>query len=145
MAEVSQGRVSSMPGSRHALPAGATCDRHQDRPAVARVQGETDSFGCEYNDMCQECVDEHRAFIEAELNSPKYCCWCKQMKLHVSPHRDFEEGTSGPLYDVCADCRSEENKRAVAELEESGRYSLSSYDADEDDDFDYDRHYGRGR
>lgn len=133
MAEVSQGRVSSMPGSRHPLPAGATCDQHEDRPAVARIQGETDSFGCEYCDMCQECVDEYRAYQEQELQRPRYCEWCKQEKVGVSQHRDFEEGQAGRLYNVCADCRSEENKRVAAELDQHGCYSLSSFDSDEDD------------
>ena len=50
MAEVT-GPISTLPGARHALPAGTMCDEHPDRPAVARVQGETDSFGCELNDL----------------------------------------------------------------------------------------------
>ena len=46
MADVT-GPISSLPGSGHSVPDGAMCDEHPDRPAVARVQGETDSFGCE--------------------------------------------------------------------------------------------------
>lgn len=38
------GPISTLPGHRHKLPSGATCDDHPDRPAVARIQGETDSF-----------------------------------------------------------------------------------------------------
>jgi hypothetical protein len=39
------GPISSLPGSTHAAPTAGMCDDHPDRPAVARVQGETDSFG----------------------------------------------------------------------------------------------------
>ncbi len=41
MAEVT-GPISSLPGAYHSLPKGTMCDEHPDRPAVARVQGETD-------------------------------------------------------------------------------------------------------
>lgn len=45
------------------------CDDHPDRPATHRVQGETDSFGCEYIDWCQECHDKYLA--EREANPPE--------------------------------------------------------------------------
>jgi hypothetical protein len=111
-----------MPGSTHELPAGAMCDQHGDRPAVRRLQGETDSFGCEYVDMCQECLDEHRRFIEAERDRPRFCDWCKKEKHGVRPHRDIDEGMAGPVYDVCTDCIRKENKRLHEELEDYGRY-----------------------
>lgn len=132
MADVSRGSVSSMPGSYHALPDGSTCDQHPDRPAVKRVQGETDSFGCEYVDMCQECVDAHRAYREEELARPKYCCWCKQTKVGVRKHRDLDEGMAGPLYDVCAECIHKENEAAAKELEESGYYDRYAFDIGDD-------------
>ena len=34
------------------------CDEHPDRTAVKRIQ--TDSLGCETNDVCQECYDDIR-------------------------------------------------------------------------------------
>jgi hypothetical protein len=53
MADVT-GPISTLPGAVHRVPEGATCDEHPDRPAVLRVQGETDSFGSETIDYCQE-------------------------------------------------------------------------------------------
>lgn len=98
------------------------CDEHQDRPAVKRLQGETDSFGCEYFLVCQECLDRYRAESFEERVNPKYCQWCKCMKVGVHKYRDYDEGMAGPLYDVCADCRHKDNERARQELEESRGY-----------------------
>lgn len=93
---VSQGPVSSMPGSRHSMPEGSMCDEHPTVPAVARVQGETDSFGCEYYFACQQCLDADRAYAEAERQKEKYCEWHRGMGLDVRPTRDYEEGSSLP-------------------------------------------------
>jgi hypothetical protein len=46
MGEVT-GPISTLPGHSHQVPDGTVCDDHPDRPAVARIQGETDSFGAE--------------------------------------------------------------------------------------------------
>jgi len=40
------------------------CDDHQDRPATHRIQGETDSFGCEYIDWCDECYTNYLKYLE---------------------------------------------------------------------------------
>jgi hypothetical protein len=132
----SRGRVSSMPGSSHSLPAGTKCDQHEDREAVARIQGETDSFGCEYCMMCQECLDQHRAYRAAELEKEKRCDWCGCMSKGVRSRRDFEEGMSGRLYDVCPACIDKENKLLAEELAENDRYR-GDYDDLIDDDDDY--------
>ena len=50
------GPISTLPGCERAVDPGTMCDEHPDRPAVARVQGETDSFGSEQHDLCAECV-----------------------------------------------------------------------------------------
>lgn len=68
------GPVSTLPGAGHALPAGTMCDDHPDRPAVARIQGETDSFGSELWDLCEECRDEMQKAIRRFL-------------MHVLPDR----------------------------------------------------------
>ena len=67
MADVT-GPISSLPGKRHELPKGAKCDEHPERDAVARVQGETDSMGCEMLDLCQECLDDLRAWERTSLS-----------------------------------------------------------------------------
>ena len=94
------GPISTLPGARHALPDGAMCDDHPDRPAVARVQGETDSFGCEMYDLCSECLEE----LELFGDSGGRCDWCKQDVTDLRPKRDIEEGLSGRVYYVCDPC-----------------------------------------
>lgn len=90
------------------------CDQHDDRPAVARVQGETDSFGAEYADLCQECIDEVSKYA-AEQRTGR-CDWCKLEKDDLRPRRDFEEGTCGRVYDVCGECVRKENERIREEF-----------------------------
>ena len=114
----SHGPVSSMPGSSHPFPTGSKCDTHEDRLAVARVQGETDSMGCEYLLACQECVDGFRKFDEEEFNTPRYCDWHRGEGLGVRPTRDYDEGSAGPLYNVCSECRNKRDEAAREELEE---------------------------
>lgn len=107
-----------MPGTRRAPPDGAMCDDHPDRPAARRVQGETDSFGCEWLDLCAECVaelDEH-----ARRGSAGRCDWCKTHQPDLRPRRDHDEGMSGPVYRVCGACVTKECERASAELAEYG-------------------------
>lgn len=136
MAEVI-GPCSTLPGRAHDLPDGTMCDHHSDRPAVARIQGETDSFGAELNDMCQECLDEYRKEM-AEADHSGTCEWCKQHKPKLSPRRDYEEGMHGRVYEVCDDCIKRVNEDAQAELDARGDYDDCDpgYDEDDYDDFE---------
>jgi hypothetical protein len=102
MADVT-GPISTLPGSAHGVPSGTMCDDHPTRPAVARVQGETDSMGSEMLDLCQQCLDALRA--EPHDTSGR-CDWCKTDQPARVPTRDYEEGSCGPVYYVCAGCRS---------------------------------------
>ncbi len=108
MADVS-GPCSTLPGSYH-QPEGM-CDDHHDRVSVARIQGETDSFGAEYYDVCQECLDEHRSYLKsddfAESRKGK-CDWCKSQAEDLRDRRDIEEGMGGRVYRVCGACVKEE-------------------------------------
>ena len=95
----SSGPVRTLPGSRH--PSTGTCDAHQERPAVTRIQGETDSMGCEYIHVCQECLD---TILSNQIETKIGCCeWCKNT-VELSTTRDYEEGPSGRLYWVCTPC-----------------------------------------
>lgn len=113
------GPISTMPGQAHRLPAGATCDLHESRPAVARIQGETDSMGAELNDMCQECLDNHRQHVRTADTSGT-CDWCKQPAGKRLRRRDYDEGMAGPIYLVCHPCIDRENAAINAELERYG-------------------------
>lgn len=123
MAEVT-GPISTLPGRGHDVPDGQTCDQHPDRLAVSRIQGETDSFGAELNDMCQECLDEYRREM-AEADHSGKCDWCHEHKPRLSPRRDYEEGMYGRVYEVCDECIKRVNDEAEADI--YARYG-DSYD-----------------
>jgi hypothetical protein len=114
MAHVS-GPCSTLPGDSSDLPPGSMCDQHPDAPAVRRVQGETDSFGAEYHDCCQVCLDGLKTWREQERIGR--CEWCKNEAKDLRPRRDYEEGMSGRVYQVCGACVSRENKRLADELD----------------------------
>jgi hypothetical protein len=124
MADVT-GPISTLSGALHAVPDGMKCDHHPDRPAVVRVQGETDSFGCEMHDLCKECLDDDRKYE----NSPEaaewrkgQCEWCKKQADDLRDARDYEEGLYGRVYRVCGACIKHQNEELEAELEASGYY-----------------------
>lgn len=112
MAEVT-GPIATLPGSRHTLPEGATCDLHPDREAVARVQGETDSFGSEMNDMCTGCLAE---FAARKVDTSGKCDWCKTPVATRYKRRCSDEGLYGPLYDVCSKCVEKQETALQKEL-----------------------------
>lgn len=126
MADVT-GPISTLPGALHAVPKGMECDYHPGVPAVARVQGETDSFGCEMEDICQKCLDDRRAYRCSEAGKAEAieartgkCDWCKEQATTLSNTRDYDEGMSGPVYRVCAPCRTRRDQRIAEELDRYG-------------------------
>lgn len=123
MAEIT-GPISTMPGAHHSVPTGVMCDAHPDRPATHRVQGETDSFGCELNDMCEECYAEHKAVMAetAAERATGTCEWCGNHATDLRSTRDYDEGSYGRLYDVCFACRKRANDEAQEELDRYGYY-----------------------
>jgi hypothetical protein len=133
MAEVT-GPIATLPGALHNLPDGTMCDVHHDRPAVSRIQGETDSFGSELWDCCQECLDD----MKKEPPQPCTCDWCKTPNVITSPMRDYEEGMYGRVYEVCKTCRDQYNKQAQADMDEDDRYYGREYLEPEPLDNDYD-------
>lgn len=107
------GPVSSLPGSVHPVPQGQKCDEHPDRPAVVRVQGETDSFGSEMDDLCAECAAKRR---RERMDTTGTCDWCKARNVRLRDRRDYDEGLTGPVYRVCAPCVDKQEKALAAEL-----------------------------
>ena len=112
------GPISTLPGSHHYLPDGAMCDQHQDRMAVARIQGETDSFGCELIDMCAECLAEDREYSNSVEARTGECDWCHQQATDLRDRRDYEEGMSGRVYRVCGACVERVNAEMEAEYDD---------------------------
>ncbi len=117
MCDCSRGPVSSMPGSIQKVPTGIKCDKHPEIDATHRIQGETDSFGCEYVDMCVECYWEYLK-QKASNSNPGVCDWCNHHSDTRTKTRDYDEGSSGPVYDVCPSCRNKAVQRAQEELAE---------------------------
>ncbi len=125
------GPTSTLPGAAHDMPKGTMCDDHPDRPAVARVQGETDSFGCEMHDLCADCLREYREEIAAERLRPQRCDWCREEAVGCREARDYEEGMAGRVYTVCPACL----KRREERLREEERNRPGYWD-DPGDDYD---------
>lgn len=115
MADASKGPVATLPGSSQPSPEGLSCDNHADRVATTRIQGETDSFGCEYFDLCEPCAATLLEGIRKARQQPHRCDWCGQEKIGCRPHRDFEEGTGGAVYTVCPDCIRMESARIATD------------------------------
>ena len=102
MSAVTDGLISTLPDHSIFPPKGMMCDEHPDTPAFRRVQGETDSFGAEWIDLCQPCVNKHKS--SSKLYAQGYCDWCYTEATDLRPRRDFEEGMYGRVYDVCGSC-----------------------------------------
>lgn len=117
MADVT-GPISTLPGSWHDLPAGVPCDDHPDRPAVRRVQGETDSMGSEMHDLCQECADAMRAAVKDDTVG--VCDWCSGNATDLRNRRDMEEGMYGRVYRVCGPCVRKEDEAYKRDFEDFG-------------------------
>jgi hypothetical protein len=121
MADTSHGPVASMPGSHHTVPPGTFCDCVSNHPegdvlAVHRVQGETDSFGCEFDDYCDACWVACLQAQEEEPKEPCQCEWCKHETMDCRPYRDIDEGLAGRVYEVCAACRKKDADAIHKEL-----------------------------
>lgn len=135
MAEVT-GPISTLPGASRDVPDRTMCDDHPDRPAVARIQGETDSFGSELHDMCAECLERHRAWKrspEAAEARKGQCEWCKSEAADLRDARDYEEGMSGRVYRVCGACIRRQSEEASAELDDYEDLGGDFDDCEEDD------------
>jgi len=122
MADVT-GPINTLPGSGHALPSAATCDYHDDRPAVCRIQGETDSFGSEMHDLCAECRKQHLEYRRSNANRSGRCDWCKTDTTDLRDARCYDEGMCGPVYRVCGACIRRRDERLQQELDDwNGKY-----------------------
>lgn len=113
MADVT-GPISSLPGTTYATPEGTVCDNHPDRPAYTRLQGETDSMGCEMHDLCKECAQEYSREMR---NITGDCEWCKAQDVPVTTARDYDEGSSGRVYTVCRPCKDKQIKGLQEEMD----------------------------
>lgn len=85
-----------------------------DQPAVGRICVEADSFGAEWAHYCQAHLEQAEAKAEEPIIGD--CDWCKAVDVEVFPTRDTDEGSYGPVYDVCKCCRQKQAKRDAEEF-----------------------------
>ena len=85
-------------------------------PATKLVQGETDSFGAEYNAWCDDC-DRRVREEDRKRRANAVCDWCKTRNGPVTFMRDVDEGMSGPVYQICGPCRQKHDAYVQAELD----------------------------
>ena len=94
--------------------------------AVLKIVGEVDSFGYETFCMCEKHADAYKKSLEDSSDEEQSCDWCRKMSTTVDFYRDWEEGSNGPVYEVCESCR---RKNAATHDDFDDEF----YDDDDDD------------
>lgn len=117
--------VAGKPGDAKEIGPGAVCTYEDGRETEAQWQvvTEADSFGVEYTYMDNAMYEAYKADREAYTET-LVCERCGSTD-NVQERRDPEEGSSGPLYDMCGTCHSGILQSLYGDME------------DEDDDNDY--------
>lgn len=135
------GPISSLPGQTFAPGSQDVCDTHLDRKATHRVQGETDSYGSEMHDMCDECYAEYKD-EKAKLGGGVFMGHCDCSPTVEQPMfawRDYDEGMAGPVHYNCKACKTrivtQMNEAAAEELEAYGCFDFGEDCYDSPDDF----------
>ena len=82
------------------------------------VIGETDSFGSEIHHLCNEHYLEMMKAIEEQKNSLRTCDICGVTKDDCLPFRDPAEGSCGPVYITCQECRTRINNDFIGDDED---------------------------
>lgn len=126
--------MAYLPGQSFKCTDNVQCEDCE-KQAVWKVVGETDSFGSEFFYLCDEHMNQ---WEEEERNADHSgtCEWCKQHKPLLRPTRDIDEGYSGPVYNVCTECRTKQNEDAIEELEHlwSQEQDFDEFEHDDDDE-----------
>lgn len=110
----------SLPGNIRKLESPEKCEAclYNDKDSTANLEvcTEADSFGSEWQPICQPCLDKHKSELHPD-GTLGDCEWCRSVDVMVKPTRDYEEGSFGPVYDVCKQCRINQAKRAQEEFD----------------------------
>lgn len=85
--------------------------------ATHQLCTESDSFGDELEHYCAEHIEAVRKEMEEAPEVEEECNWCHKVAV-LSPHRDWEEGTGGPCYDLCSACRSKNIQAGIDDNDE---------------------------
>ena len=98
-------------------------DWHCESQATVRIQGETDSWGVEHHHYCEACYtleqELQQYFTEKHAEDEAQCEWCKKVtkQKDLRYTRDIDEGSCGPVYEVCSECRTKQNDYINDELD----------------------------
>lgn len=90
--------------------------------ATVRVQGETDSFGAEYHHYCEACYklseELNDYYTKKHEDDESQCEWCNKVttQKNLRYTRDIDEGSNGPVYEVCGECRARQAEQIAEEL-----------------------------
>ena len=107
------GPTNKLSGDLLKVPTGMMCDTsgHESIPATRRTVGEVDSFGYEASDICEECFQKFKE--EALVHSTSGICECCKADVNkLVQCRDWEEGSSGRVYEVCEPCKDKNTTEA---------------------------------
>ncbi|MNU19689.1 hypothetical protein D3C71_79220 [compost metagenome] len=137
------GPTNQLPGSLHPVPPGTKCDKHPERMAMARIQGETDSMGAELIDCCDICAHDVREAAKLGATD-RECDGCQRMFDQLNHYRDPDEGVAGRLYQLCDGCvaqareqSSDNSSTGIADESEDGYSDENALEVDVDDEDDH--------
>ena len=99
------GPTNRLPGQTIGfVPDGRDCDRCN-LLAKHAVVGECDSMGAEVHHLCSEHFLEMQKELIDQQKEEQVCDLCHNLKQDCRPFRDPEEGSTGPVYLTCPECR----------------------------------------
>ena len=78
--------------------------------------------------MCQDCWQAYKRHVPEKA----HCDYCNKEDV-LRPIRDYDEGSCGPVYYVCQECRTRVNEALAREAAE---YYANSDDFFDDDSFE---------
>jgi hypothetical protein len=64
------------------------------------------------HDLCDDCAADVQL---GQVNTAGQCDWCQAEAPSRVPARDYDEGLSGRVYQVCVACRERQQQRLAAE------------------------------
>ena len=112
----------ALPGEiRKCVSSKETCD-HGDCEMLAthKVCIESDSFGDEWAYYCDEHLSQYMSRDDEPVIGD--CDWCTAVDVPLSPRRDVDEGSHGPVYMVCDACIRKDEAQLEKELEQYDDY-----------------------
>jgi len=116
----------AMPGDVRSIREADVCPCQYDECSASASQEyctEVDSMGAEWLPLCDDHIEQFKEDVaNANALEDNECEWCHATDVHTAPFRDWQEGSQGPLYEVCDKCRGksidEANELANNEPEE---------------------------